>query len=344
MDFDTFLITVYSIIDDLYQEHILSSRPNRPGRHPVLSDVEVLTLTILRQWLSHLSEREYTRWAKDYLGRYFPYILSQSAMNRRMRSLTLILCALGPLIEERLRREVRSPTYEVLDSVPVPLMAICRGQKHKLFGDEASIGQGGSDGGWYYGVKLLLAVTSDGVVSGFVVGPARSREHWLTEAILTWRVDKRREVATPEELGTVLGESHKKGKPLLLGPGGPVGPSAGTGEATGSIYLADQGFRGSSWNRHWLEEFRARVLTKDQFLREPVEVRRRISRQFSRLRQVVERAIGGLVDSFGIKESRARSYAGLLARIGAKVAAYNLRVILNHHLGLPTFAHLNPLL
>jgi hypothetical protein len=345
MDFDTFLVTVYSIVDDLCKEYIALYKPKRPGRGPEVSDSEVTTLSLLREWLGPASEREFTSWARSYLAAYFPRILSQSAMNRRVRDLGPLLCALGPLIEERLHRELGvNGVYEALDAVPVPLMCICRGKHHKLFADEASIGQGGSDKAWYYGVRLLLAVSNTGGITGFVVGPARSKEQWLAEAILVWRRDKHMKVPGPEELREYLGESHKKGKPLLAGPGGPVALSTGVGEDKGLPYLADQGFRGQGWNKHWLGDLGATVLTKDIFGGLAKEVKDRLSREFSRLRQVVERAITGLGECFGLRVRRMRTYGGVIARLGAKVAAYNMRLYLNLSLGYPAFSHLNPIL
>ena len=49
-----------------------------------------------------------------------------------------------------------------------------------------------------------------------------------------------------------------------------------------------------------------------------------------------------LTARFGLKRPRARSYWGLLTRIAAKVAAFNLGVYINHLYGRPTFAFFEP--
>ena len=54
----------------------------------------------------------------------------------------------------------------------------CRGRKRKLFGDEAGIGVGGSDRDWYYGCKLMLAATDQGVITGFLLSPASTEDRW----------------------------------------------------------------------------------------------------------------------------------------------------------------------
>jgi hypothetical protein len=73
----------------------------------------------------------------------------------------------------------------VVDTVPVPLAMLCRGKHHRLFANDAAIGRGGSDKHFYYGAALLLAVSADGVLTGFVAGPASTEGRWLLDALLT---------------------------------------------------------------------------------------------------------------------------------------------------------------
>jgi hypothetical protein len=49
-----------------------------------------------------------------------------------------------------------------------------------------------------------------------------------------------------------------------------------------------------------------------------------------------------LVERFGLKRPRARSYWGVLTRVAAKVTAFNLGVYLNHLFDRPTFAFFDP--
>jgi hypothetical protein len=50
LDLDTFLVALYTIIDDLYQAQVASQLPRGPGKRPTLSDSEVLTLALCAQW------------------------------------------------------------------------------------------------------------------------------------------------------------------------------------------------------------------------------------------------------------------------------------------------------
>jgi hypothetical protein len=340
LDLDTFLVTVYCVIDDLYHETFAAHKPVRPGAEPEMSDSEVLTVVVLTQWQLSRSESAFLGYVRQHWRAYFPRVLSQSAFNRRARDLMGVLCALGPVLSRRLDQALGSaPPYEVLDTVPVPLLRRCRGDQHHLFGVEAAMGQGGSDKDWYYGVALLGALTPRGLSAGFVLGPADTQERWLAEALLRWRQAPAGPCPSAADLLPVLGPSHKRGG--RVGPTGPLAPRQGVGTASGAPYVADLGFAGQAWQRHWGQDYRAHVLTKADYAQGADA--HGAARWVASLRQVVETVFHTLGERFGLTFPRARTYWGLLTRLGAKIAAFNLAVYVNHLCNRPTFAIFNPL-
>lgn len=58
---------------------------------------------------------------------------------------------------------------------------------------------------------------------------------------------------------------------------------------------------------------------------------------------MVETVNGQLDAVFGLKFPRAHTSWGLLTRLGAKVAAHNVLLGINHLLDRPAFTHFNPL-
>lgn len=177
LDLDTFLTSVYCIVDTLYQHHIAPVRPQRPGPRPELHDTEVVTLMLVAQSHPSRSERLIGRYAAKHWRAYFPRLLSQSQFNRRARDLQGVFARLAPLLAEQIITTLHlDALYEALDGVPVPLMARCRGNRHRCFAGRplgtASIGCGGSDREWYYGMQLLLTVTPCGLITGFTLGQA----------------------------------------------------------------------------------------------------------------------------------------------------------------------------
>ena len=325
VDLDTFLVALYTIVDDLYQAHCAPFK-HRGGFVGELSDSEVLTL-LCEQWVLH-RDRAFLAYAARHLRPYFPRLLSQSAYNRRTRQLCGVAIRLIPLVAAELRAQL-SP-YQVFDGVPVPLARRCRGQRHKLFGDEAAIGHGGSDRSFYYGCELLLALAADGPITGFVLGPATTDERWLAEALLCWRCAPTWPLRTVDELPPT---KHRGGR--RAGPTGPLWPRGGVGPWSGVPYLADRAFIGADWQPYWRQTYGAEVLTKDRY-RGPEAAAAR--RQHAARRQVVETINGHLEGVFGLAFPGARTTWGLLTRVAAKLLALNLGIWLNRFFGRPDFA------
>ena len=87
MDLDSFLVSLYVLVDDWWREHYPPSLPNKPGRPALLCESEVLTLAILSQWPRFRSERDFWRFASSHLRPYFPKLCTQGQLNRRIRAL-----------------------------------------------------------------------------------------------------------------------------------------------------------------------------------------------------------------------------------------------------------------
>jgi hypothetical protein len=338
---DTFLVTVYCVIDDLYRRHAGPVRAHLPGRPGELSDSEVLTLTILAQWQPTGSERQFIAWAAKHWRAYFPRLLSQSAFNRRARHLYGVLARLSGWIRTAVEDQVDDArVYEIIDGVPVPLMRRCRGSRHRSFGVEADVGYGGSDRQLYYGVKVLAAVDAAGFVTGWVEGPASTEEHWLAEALFMWRQQPAAPPPSADALADVLGPTHHRGG-QRQGPRGPMRGRHSAGPWFAGPTLGDLGFGGTTWRHHWRADWATAVLLKSDYLAGPD--RQRAVHWFNGLRHAIETTFSCLQSVFRLQFPRARTHWGLLTRLAAKISAYNLAIAINYLLGRPTYAIFNPL-
>ena len=183
MDLDSFLISLYVLVEDWWQEHHPSTaRKRKPGRPVLLSDPEVITLAILAQWPRFRSERDFWRFASAHLRPYFPNLCTQSQFNRRVRALELELRAL----QRTFAGEIADPSavYRVLDTTLVPAMVRVRASRKGLFVGQASFGRNASKTEWVYGFKVALVVDPEGVVSAFFLAPASSDERPIGEALI----------------------------------------------------------------------------------------------------------------------------------------------------------------
>lgn len=327
VDVETLLVAVYTLVDDLYQQHLAAAKPVRRGRKPLMSDSEVLTLLLLGQWLGN-SERGLLRHAQAYWRSSFPHLLSQSAFNRRARDLGGSCAQLMTLVGRALGAD--NAPYQVADTVPVPLAQLCRGKHHRLFANDAAIGRGGSDKHFYYGQALLLAVSADGVITGFVAGPASTEGRWLLDALLTWRADPQ---ASPWTVADVPTPRKRLGG--YVGPTGPRWWTGTVGAYTGGPYITDDGFCGAAWVSHWHADLGATVFTCRQYGQQAAPL---LVRSHHRWRQVIETANAILDAALHLARPLAKTPWGLITRLTAKCAAYNVGIWINRMLGRPDLA------
>lgn len=324
LDRDTFLVGLYTITDDLYQS-TYQRRVLKPGTKPIMGDSEIITLALCAQWLKW-PERKFISYVKAHWQSYFPHLLSQSAYHKRFTALTNRLVTLVPRVAAAIGALISD--YEVFDCVPVPLMKRCRGERTKLFKPQvANIGKGGSDMEWYYGVKLGLAANPQGLVTGFIMAPARTSDRWPAEYLFYYRNHSLGRLARAEDL-------RYQGK-KRLGPGGAIWSKKGIGPGNPALYLTDRGFNGNWWMEHWKSEYQTLVLNPDSYRGAEASELRRLH---SSHRQVIENVNEHLSDDLGLNRIGARSPRGLLARVAAKLLAFNIGIWLNQLFDRPTFA------
>jgi hypothetical protein len=219
---DTFLTTLYVMVDDFCH-----SRPPRtnPGPEASLSESEVITLAIFARWNRFASERDFYRYAEAKLRDAFPTLPDRSQFNRLVRSHI-------ELIEEiamhlvKLSGAQRCP-YEALDSSAMPVRDAKRRGAGWLAG-QADIGWSNSLG-WYEGFCLLVCVNPQGVITGFGLAPASTKDQPLAETFFALR-----------------SEAH----PRL----------SSVGSAALGPYVADRGFEGEENHRRWLDLYGVRIV------------------------------------------------------------------------------------
>jgi Transposase DDE domain len=181
MDLDSFLVSLYVLVDDWWQAD-RGRAPRGPGRPALLTDQEVLTLAILAQWPRFRSERDFWRFAWAHLRPYFPALCTQGQLNRRIRALEPELRAL----QRAFARGLCSPSavYRVLDTTLVPAIVRVRASRKGLFCGQASFGRSASKTEWVYGFKAALVVDPEGVVTAFGLAPAASDERPIGDALV----------------------------------------------------------------------------------------------------------------------------------------------------------------
>jgi hypothetical protein len=183
MDLETFLISLFVLIDDWVSDVRPREPKRRPGRPTLRSHGEVLTLAILCQWQRFRSERDFWRFADAHLRGYFPDLLSQSQLNRRIRAAEAELRSLQRDLAQTLADP--SAVYRVMDTTLVPAVVRVRACRMGLFAGQASFGRSVSKTEWVYGFKVALSVTPEGVVTSFGLAPANCDERLIGEFLVS---------------------------------------------------------------------------------------------------------------------------------------------------------------
>ena len=181
VDVDTFLTTLYVMVDDLCHSH---SPTKKPGPQASLCASEVITLAIFARWGRFSSERDFYRYATTSLKSAFPTLPDRSQFNRLVRSheeiIERFVVHLVALLEGQ-----GPPPYEALDSSAMPTRD-CKRRGHGWMAGQADIGWSNSLG-WYEGFSLLSALDSSGVITGFRFGAASTADQQMAETFFALR-------------------------------------------------------------------------------------------------------------------------------------------------------------
>ena len=297
IDLDTFLTTLYVMVDDFCQSRLPQEQP-KPGPLASLQRSEVITLALFGQWVQFKSERAFYRYAQHHLRAAFPQLPDRSQFNRLLRQYRDGLSAFGLYLADLLHAQECS--YEVLDSTA----AVTRDAKRR--GTDWLAGQADSGWsnriGWYEGFHLLLCVTPVGVMTGFGFGSASTHDQHLAATLFAAR-------QTPS--------------PRL--------PSTGL-PALGS-YVADKGEACERPRRLWLHQHRVDLVTPPHQSSKRLRWPKALRRWLASIRQIIETVNDKLLNTFRLARERPHDLTGFQARLAAKVSLHNFCIWFNLHLG-----------
>jgi hypothetical protein len=295
-DPETFLTELYVAADEFCKTELPPER--RPGPAAALARGEVLTLAVFGQWQQFPSEAAFYRWATRHLRGAFPRLPSRPQLNRLVRRHGGALAAFAL----RLGRALAvgdDRAFEVLDGTGVRTRNAKRRGAGWLPG-VAAVGQC-TRLGWYEGVRLLLAATPGGAITGWGFGPANTNDRTLAGTFFAVR-------AAPD--------------PRLPGVGRP----------TSDRYVADMGFAGEACEARWAAEAGAVVVCPPQSDSKRAWPKPR-RRWLAGIRQIVETVNDRLLATFRLDRERPHALDGLQARLAAKAALHNACIWLNRRLG-----------
>lgn len=300
VDIETFLITLFVLVDDFCKAHPL---PSRPGPKWKLHPSEAITLLLFSQWARFRSERDFYRFAQQHLRSLFPNLPSRPQLNRQWRTLHAQVCAFFIYLADLL--EKADDLYQILDLAPVVTRDAKRRGEGWLAG-QADIGKS-TRLGWYEGLKMLLATYPSGVITGFALAPASTKEQPFAETFFALR-------AFPHPRCPSVGHLYR-----------------------GRYYVMDNGFEGQENRQRWAEQYGVwAVYPPKRTAQNPWP--KALRRWLAGLRQMIETVVDKLWNTFRLDRERPHTLMGVFTRLAAKIALHNFCIWLNRQLGRPDLA------
>lgn len=182
VDVETLLTIILVLVDDWYQTKGHRLLKGKRGAKPRFSDSEVLTLLLAMDYFPFPGENQFLGFIRANYLPLFPRLLDQSQFNRRARGLRLLL--------EQLRQQwavmlgVTLQTQFLLDAKPVPVVGYKRDKSHSHFRGTADFGVCVSRKMKYFGYKLIMLSTLDGIPVAYELVAANTDDRDAANEVL----------------------------------------------------------------------------------------------------------------------------------------------------------------
>ena len=177
-DLDTLLTALYVLIDD----HVLEPGPRRPGHPKKLSDAELVCLAVAQVLLGARSEHHWLRLCYGRLGHLFPYLPKQPGYHKRLKAAAPLICqatfylaTLCPSWADELR---------LFDATPVPCGTSRQTVRHSELAGLANYGYCAAHSRWYWGLKLYLLATPEGMPVAWCLADPKIGEREIAADLL----------------------------------------------------------------------------------------------------------------------------------------------------------------
>jgi hypothetical protein len=175
-DLDALLTALYVLVDDSLPERVGAGRP------PRTSDAEIICLAVAQILLDHPCDRRFLAVAGFRLGHLFPDMPKQPGYHKRVRRLTpRIVTALETIA---LDAPSTGDQLRLLDSTPIPCAASRTTVRRSALAGIAGYGYCASHSRYFWGFRLYILCTPDGMPFGFELAPADAPERLVAAHLL----------------------------------------------------------------------------------------------------------------------------------------------------------------
>jgi hypothetical protein len=177
-DLDTLLTALYVLIDD----HVIPSGQHRPGRPKKLSDAELVCLAVAQVMLGARSEHHWIRLCYARLGHLFPYLPKQPGYHKRVKAAAPLICQAAMYLARLCPSWAQD--LRLLDATPVPCGTSRETVRRSELAGWAGYGYCASHSRWYWGLKLYLLATPEGMPAAWCLADPKLGERDVAAELL----------------------------------------------------------------------------------------------------------------------------------------------------------------
>ena len=186
MDLDNLIINDFCIIDDAKKEILQDKRLRERGPKPVMDDTEIITIEVIGEILGINTDNELFEYFRHYYSHFFPSLtrISRVTFTRQAAN----LCWIKEKVWQYLLKFIEhDPTLGIVDSFPIPVCLFARAPKCKRFAGEASFGKDRLIRQTFYGFRLHVRISKNGLITRFVLAPANEQDiNVMPEVVEDW--------------------------------------------------------------------------------------------------------------------------------------------------------------
>lgn len=182
MNREDFIIHVYCLICDEYDEISREQPIRKAGFAPAFTDQEVMTVEICGECFGLNKDEAIYDHFHSYYRHFFPKLPERSLFVRQAANLWQVKMRIQQTLVSRSGQD--KETVQVIDTLPMPMCVFTRAQRDRCFKPNADYGYCAAKQLYYYGFKLGLRISRLGMITHYALLPARPHDIQLLDDLL----------------------------------------------------------------------------------------------------------------------------------------------------------------
>jgi len=183
MDRDTFIITVYCLVDEHYHQLTTICPIRHGGFVPQLSDVEVITMEICGEFFKLSCDTDLFAYFRHHYQHFFPKLSDRTLFVRQAANLWQLKAAIQHHLVHSSGQA--NDLVQSIDTLPLPVCTYTRGgRRDHCLRPDADYGYCDAKKLHYYGFKLGLRITRCGLITHYPLLAARPHDIHHLDALV----------------------------------------------------------------------------------------------------------------------------------------------------------------